>query len=126
MNADGSNQTRLTFNEDGDYSPAWPSDRALIAFSSRRDCNNEIYTMNADGSNQTRLTSDGAGDISPIWSPNGDLIAFTSGRRGYSDIYIMNADGSNQTLLTFRETNYGLAWSPDSTRIAVYSVRDQS
>jgi hypothetical protein len=46
----------------------------VIAFTSNRDGNQEIYTMNADGSNLQRLTKDdtNAFDRYPTWSPNGE------------------------------------------------------
>ena len=56
MNADGSSQTRVTFNEADDFNPAISPDGARIVFGSRRDGVNQIYTMNVDGSNLTRLT----------------------------------------------------------------------
>jgi Tol biopolymer transport system component len=67
MNSDGSGQTRLTFNEDEEYNPAWSKDGLLIFFASGRDSvrdekgtitetRNELYVMNGDGTNQTRVT----------------------------------------------------------------------
>jgi hypothetical protein len=52
-----------------DGSPAWSPDGTKIAFVSRRDGNEEIYTMNADGSNQTRITNDPASQREPSWQP---------------------------------------------------------
>ena len=78
MNADGSNQTRLTYNPAKDWFPSWSPDGTKIAFASDRDGRNtEIYGMNADGSGQTRLTNSsnmkmGNAEIrneSPAWSP---------------------------------------------------------
>ena len=123
MEADGSNQTRLTNNPGYDISPKWSPDGTKIAFVSSRDGNNyEIYVMNADGSNQTRLTNNPGYDTSPEWSPDGTKIAFVSRREGNDyEIYVMNADGSNQTRLT---NNPGYEpspeWSPDGTRIVFY------
>ena len=69
MDADGSNQTRLTNNTDYDREPAWSPDGTRIAFSSGRDGILEIYVMDADGSDQTRITNDPAIDMDPAWSP---------------------------------------------------------
>ena len=100
MNADGSNQTRLTNDQNYDYSPSWSPYGARIAFRSERDGNFEIYVMNADGSGQIRLTEDPGDDWHPSWSPDGTKIAFYSNRDGNYEFYVMNVDGSNQTRLT--------------------------
>ena len=72
----------------------------MIAFSSNRDGNFEIYVMKADGSQQTRLTNNPAFENRPSWSPDGERIAFISDRDGNREIYFMKADGSQQTRLT--------------------------
>jgi len=118
MDADGSNQARLTRGPSGDWSPAWSPDGRRIAFHSDRDGNWDIYVMDADGSKRTRLTRNEANDMAPAWSPDGSRIAFESWRyRGNSYIYVMDADGSKQTRLTRNEAN-DTAWSPDGRRIA--------
>jgi Tol biopolymer transport system component len=103
MNADGSDQTRLTDHPAWDVSPSWSPDGSRIAFSSMRDGNYEIYVMNADGSDLTRLTNHPDADFQPVWSPDGRKIAFVSNRYvsfGIRSIgiYIMNADGSDVTM----------------------------
>jgi Tol biopolymer transport system component len=140
MDADGSNQTRLTnnFEQMDDNLPAWSADGSKIAFVSNRDgYQPEIYVMNADGSNQTRLTNDQAGDYYPVWSPDGQKIAFVSDRDGKYKTCVMNADGSYQTCLSNSElgnispslgmygvdtANMGVSWSPDGQKI-IYSSR---
>ena len=97
----------------------------VIAFTSERDGNSEIYTMNADGSDPQRLTDDPAYDAWPTWSPDGAQIAFCSDRSGNPDIYIMDADGSNLRQLTHHSANdIWPEWSPDGARIAFPSRRD--
>ncbi len=124
MDADGSNQTRLTDTPSNNIDPAFSPDGTKIAFASYRDDpkteRSEIYVMNADGGNQKRLTtsSDRISSSQPAWSPDGGRIAYIHG----SHINIMNADGSGLTsidaLIPFEP-----AWSPDGTKIA-FSVCD--
>ena len=134
--ADGSGQTRLTYNpvdHDKDRDSRWSPDGKKIAFaSSFRDVNGhdlkgEIYVMNADGTNTTRLTNNIDFDRSPSWSPDGEKIAFTSDRDGNTEIYVMNAtDGTNTTRLTYISAiDDEPRWSPDGEKIAFVSLRDQ-
>ena len=105
-----------------------------IAFVSRRDGNAEIYVMDADGENQRRLTQNADADYQPSWSPDGKRIVFCSDRDGHPDrvpgwftceIYVMDADGGNQQNLTNHPSDdRSPSWSPDGTRIAFQSYRD--
>jgi Tol biopolymer transport system component len=104
--------------------PATLSDSGLIAFTSDRDGNFEIYVMNPDGSNQTRLTNNAAADEFPAFSNDG-RIAFTSSRDGNAEIYVMNANGSGQTRLTNNPAEDAVpAFSPDGTKVVFASNRD--
>ena len=51
MNADGSNQTKLTKNGWWDTFPSWSADGTKIAFVTDRDGGYAIYAMNVDGTN---------------------------------------------------------------------------
>jgi Concanavalin A-like lectin/glucanases superfamily/WD40-like Beta Propeller Repeat/HYR domain len=125
MNADGTNQTRLTNNSAIDARASISADGNRIAFGSNRDGNYEIYVMNADGSGQIRLTNNLADDFIPNFSPDGSKIAFESVRDGNFEVYVMNADGTNQTRLTNNLTRDGNpAFSPDGSKIAFESSRE--
>jgi Tol biopolymer transport system component len=126
INADGTNQTRLTDLTTVNDGPAWSPDGAKLAFTSTRDGNLEIYVMNADGTGVVRLTNNAADDLQPAWSPDGSRIAFVSSRDGRYHIYLMNADGSGVAALdNFGDKEFQPAWSPDGTRIA-YVVRQET
>lgn len=104
MNADGTNQTRITDNPAYDMSPSWSPDGAQIVFDTQRDYyppaevgigpEFEIHMINADGSQDTRLTNNQAEDRFPAWAFDG-RISFSSN----GSLLIMNADGSNQIKL---------------------------
>jgi len=77
MNADGSEQRRLTDDPGDDGSPTWSPDGTRIAFAGLRNVegavdapgeNYEIYVMNADGSDLRPLTDNTAWDWQPDWS----------------------------------------------------------
>jgi Tol biopolymer transport system component len=124
MDADGSNQTRLTINSASDGQPAWSPDGTQIAFTSDRSSGFQIYVMNVDGTNQTQLTSSGA-NSGPGWSPDGTQIAFVSNRDGNEEVYTMNADGSAQVNLTSNGAlDHGRSWAPSGAQFTFASARD--
>src|SRR5215204_6085464 len=139
MNADGTNETRLT-NTPEQYakilatSPDWSPDGKRIAYLKGIDvdtgrADRDIYVINADGSNQSSLATVEQSTIAwsptdestPDWSPDGTKIAFTSASMsGNNDVFVMNADGSGRTNLTNTTTSEGYypAWSPNSRKMA--------
>ena len=115
MNADGTNQTRLTVNAAFDAFPEWSPDGTKIAFTSDRDEVDDIWVMDADGTDPVRLTSGQGVDERPDWSPDGARIVFSRGGR---NIWMMNADGTDLTKLTdTRRLKFAPAFSPDGERI---------
>ena len=144
MNPDGSQQTNLTNSAGADYNPAWSPDGTKIAFVSTRDGDSEIYVMDADGSDQTNLTQHADEDYFPVWSPNGSKIAFMTDRESTGppildatpkiiipffdvEIFVMNADGSGQMNLTDDPGWDGYpSWSPDGSKIAFQTDRDDT
>ncbi|PKO14468.1 MAG: hypothetical protein CVU39_14535 [Chloroflexi bacterium HGW-Chloroflexi-10] len=125
INADGSNETRLTYDPDSGNDPVLSPDGQKIVFSSYFDRNSDIYVMSTEGGDIVNLTNNADDDICPDWSGDGKMIAFTSYRDGNMEIYRMNADGSNQTRLThFQADDYCPSWSGDGQKIAFTSNRD--
>lgn len=128
MNANGSEQTRLTNNATDEAYPVWSPDGTKIAFMTSHNGAPDIYVMNADGSDIKRLTDHRSQDVLSAWSPDGMQIAFASDRDdGVYVNYIMNADGSDQRPMPMQvpeklKPPLGLTgfavWSPDGQRIA--------
>jgi TolB protein len=104
MNADGSNQTRLTNNAASDSQPSFCADGSKIAFTSTRDGKAEIYVMNSDGSGQTRLTTSYTGytvDLTsdPAFSPDGTKIVFAFSSPNSTSLRTVSATGGSPTTL---------------------------
>ena len=115
MEADGSDQTRLTGGNDGAH--VWSPDGCKILFRRR---GRDIYVMAADGSHQA-LISRTPGDGRSFFSPDGSRILFY-GR----DLFSVNVDGSNLITLTNNtaaDMDFDPSWSPDGTTILFASRR---
>lgn len=112
--------------------PPVPGSLGKLAYVSDGD----IYVADPDGSNPVRI-ADGAADErgcanywaeGPMWSPDGRYLAYrgpaTGGDRAASDcsvgetVYI--SDSTGRRLTSFPAEGWSVAWSPDSTRVAVW------
>ena len=109
MDADGSNQQQLTFNQNNSRFPDWSPDGSRITFSSGE----EIFVMNVDGSNKQQLTDNWRPDLYPDWSPSGRYLVFCYNQGIASEIYIMDADGSNSRhlIIFWMVPQSGALWS---------------
>ena len=70
MNADGSDQRRITDNRNGDYAPAFSPDGTQVAFQSTRRSGSEIFVVPVAGGRTASLTSNRSGDFVPSWLPD--------------------------------------------------------
>jgi Tol biopolymer transport system component len=99
MNADGSNQVKLTNSLENDDSPAWSNDGTKIVFRSERErdgCDpvQQVWVMNTDGSSQVDLSNNWLGDYCPNWQ---GLTGNTSSNES-SDTTGANATASPVTI----------------------------
>lgn len=90
MNADGSEVTRLTYQDIWDdlwIGAAWSPDGTKVVYSAVGD--GPLYVMNADGTNVKRLTNRENAEYFPAWSPDGGKVAFLSNPETTFDIYVV-------------------------------------
>ncbi|MBI2342731.1 MAG: PD40 domain-containing protein [Deltaproteobacteria bacterium] len=67
--------------------PRWSPDGRLIAVSSWRDGQHDLYLYYPNGLLARRLTNDRAVDATPVWSADGSTLYFGSDRSGVANIY---------------------------------------
>jgi Tol biopolymer transport system component len=102
MNADGSTQSRLTYNEAPENVAKWSPDGRKIVYYRRETVSApyQIWIMNRDGSGQTRLTNTATNDQDAAWRPDGQKILFSRCDSNFlCDLYTMNPDGTGQAAL---------------------------
>ncbi len=97
----------------------------VIAFTSKRDGNFEIYTIDLDSNKLTRLTNHDDLDYYSSWTSDGEWLAFYSKRNGNADIYLVSKDGNELKQITNHIKDDVLpAISPTDDKIAFISSRD--
>jgi Tol biopolymer transport system component len=103
---------------------AWSPDSKRLAFSALgAESTVFLYTVRVDGTDLRRVTHDA---VDPVWSPDGRRLAFRNPvppGTSESDLGVVNVDGSQRRLFRPPDVypwNWSrLAWSPDSSTIAL-------
>ena len=126
MNADGSEEIRLTHHPGDDFDPAWSPNGEHIAFVSERDHKGlyDIYLMDPNGENIRRAFNDLDYRTAPDWSPDGTRIAYHTYSPEPDWAVYTNTLGGGAAERVAESGIYpgGFpAWSPDGTEIAFVS-----
>ncbi len=137
MNADGSDQRRLTHHDSDDYNPRWSPDGMWIVFTSERDGNPDLYLMRPEGEDAglQHITAGPEADTFPAWAPDGQRIAYVSDPQGNKDIYLLSIQLNDQEkasvwsalpLVVHPAEDSHPAWSQDGRLLAFDSDREGS
>ena len=105
---------RLTEQIGRDILPAWSPDGQMIAFTSERDGNAELYTMSLESGSVRRLTDSPEHEFSPLWSPDGEQLLFQRTVAG-SDLetFVMDMEsGAIRRLTTVDMFLQNPSWRP--------------
>ena len=130
MNADGSNQTRLTDAPGYDGGPFFTPDGQHIVWRhfTPDGSQADIYTMGIDGSNRQRLTDFDSMSWAPYFHPSGAYVIFASNKLGFSnfELYLVDAKGRHEPIrVTTTDGFDGLpVFSPDGNRLCWTSNRN--
>ena len=129
MNADGTEQRRLTHAPGYDGGPFFSADGQRIIW--RRFAEDgstaDVYTMRRDGSDARRLTDFGAISWAPYLHPSGEYAIFASNKHGFGnfELFLVDAVGARVPVrVTFTDGFDGLpTFAPDGERISWTSNR---
>lgn len=133
MQADGSHQTRLTFDSSTDASPSWaPDGKHLLFFSNRTSTQNpegrwHLYIIDLDSLQTRPIPQLNRDAFRPVLSPNGKHIAFDAWteKAGTHQLFVMESDGTNPYPLTYTQSYESAPqWSPDGSQLVYFSERD--
>ena len=130
MDADGSNQIRLTDSPGYDGGPFFTPDGQHIVWRhfTPDGSQADIYTMQIDGSNVRRLTDFDSMSWAPYFHPSGAYVIFASNKLGFSnfELYLVDGRGRHQPVrVTTTDGFDGLpVFSPDGNRLCWTSNRN--
>jgi TolB protein len=127
--------TRLTSGPWQDITPAVSPDGTLLAFSSNRSGNWDLYTLDLSSGETKRLTDTPEYDGSPSWSPDGRWLVYesyleTSQDKANLELFIrqVSADAPEGQVPLQLTNDPGAdlspTWSPSGRQIAFISTRD--
>jgi Tol biopolymer transport system component len=130
MNADGTGQHALThfrnapqlFGNDETPDLSWSPDGQELVFAAFANTNGgleQLYVVDVRTHHVRRLTRLSTGATEPVWSPNGRWIAFV-GAVAPDRIYLLSTK-TRRAHVVGSATGLGVAWSPDSKRLAFNS-----
>lgn len=136
MNPDGSEQSRLTYNELREDHPQFSPDGRKLIFSARTQVggnNSDLYVVDYKG-RVNRLAKTPDSEMDPTWSPNGKQIAYSLYPSDSApspvpapQLYLTSSNGKKRRQLT--SMKYGAmqpSWNADGSRIAFVSAYDSN
>jgi TolB protein len=114
MNADGSNQQRISFGNGNYGTPVWSPRGDFIAFTKQAGGQFAIGVMKPDGSGE-RILTEGFHNEGPTWAPNGRVLMFfrdSAGEAGGPSLFSIDLTGYNERRIATPSFGSDPAWSP--------------
>ena len=130
MNADGSDQHRLTdwMGNDGGPFFSFDGQRIIWRHFDESGMLADVYTMKLDGTDRRRLTDFGCMSWAPYMHPSGEYAIFTCNKLGFAnfELFVVDALGEKEPVrVTYTDGFDGLpVFAPDGKTISWTSGRN--
>ncbi len=123
MDYNGENTRQLTKLKTTTLFPAISPDRSIIAFTSYRDNNPDLFLYFLGGKIKRIYHAEGIGST-PDFSPDGKLMVFSASKNGNTDIYLYNLEtGQTERLTRNKSIDTSPKFSPNGKAIVFTSDR---
>lgn len=129
MNADGSDQRRLTQNPGYDGGPFFSADGQRIVWRrfDEKGVIADVFTMKLDGSDVRQVTRFESMSWAPYPHPSGKYLIFTSNKHGFEnfELFVVDSEGRGEPVrVSFTDGFDGLpVFSPDGKKLSWTSNR---
>ena len=124
---DGYGPKQLTNTRSITLSPAWSSDRTLLAYTSFQKGKADIYVKNMSSGAVSLLTPMKGTNITPAWVPGQTDLAAALSFEGGQGIYLLTREGKIRKRITSKWSEWGIdvspSFSPDGRNMAFVSKR---
>src|SRR5262245_7466181 len=110
---------QLTYDSGLESEPTWSPDGSLIAYSSDRSGDFDIWVQPVGEGKPVRVTTSPAHEWQPDYSPDGKYLAFRSERDGGGIFVIPALGGTERKIADF---GYRPRWAPDGSRVLFVSA----
>ena len=137
VNADGSGNRQLTFDQGSNYSPTVSPDGRFIVFTSTRAGNQNLWQIDIDGGNPAALTDTEEDEGNPSFAPDGKWILYQrTNADNLTTIWKLNLDGGNPVQLIETESSrptvsadskffacdYGEGKTGDPVKLSIFQI----
>ncbi len=135
LDREGHNPQQITTDtseEVAHVAPSWSPDGKKIVFQNLVRTKFDVRVVNLDSKQMNWITNDFLTNIRPAWSPSGKFIYFSSYRSGGINVWRAPVDsdgllhGSLQQVTTGAGQDVEVAVSPDATRLAYATLRQNA
>ncbi len=122
MDYDGFNPVLITGNRSINLSPRWSPDGNIIAYTSYRNNNPDLFVLDLRSGRRTPISKTPGLNVAPSWSPDGQWLVLAKSGGGGTNLYLMRPDGSGEKRLTFGSgISISASFSPNGQQIAFVS-----